>query len=122
MKTKIINIAKDISRLSGEEINDLTSLLFTDHNISATMYYFGTATGFSITSNPEYNVTMTRCGNRKLMVVKTIKELLDIGLRDAKHIADEVPIAIKENCSHTEAEELRIALEGAGARIVIQEV
>ena len=126
MKTKIINIASDISRLSREEIGELTSQLFTEHNISATMYHFGVSSSTSHlpyeTGSPEYNVVMTRCGDRKLMVVKTIKELLGIGLREAKHLADEVPIPIKENCSYSESEELRIALEAAGARIVIQEV
>ena len=126
MKTKIINIADDISRLSDSELSDLATVLMIKHDISATMYHFGVSNSTSHlpykTGSPEYNVVMTRCGDRKLQVVKTIKELLGMGLREAKHLADEVPITLKANCSYSESEELRIALEAAGARIVIQEV
>ncbi len=124
MKTKIINIANDISRLSDSELSELATVLMTEHDISATMYHFSVSSSTSHlpykTGNPEYNVVMTRCGDRKLVVVKTIKELLGIGLREAKHLADEVPIAIKENCGYSESEELRIALEAAGAIIEIK--
>lgn len=122
MKTKINNIAKDISRLNEAEISDLTSVLLTEHDISITMYRFGVSTGFSNSLNTEYKVTMTRTGMRKLLVVKTIKELLGLGLRDAKNIVDETPSTIKDCVTWSEAEELRIALEATGAKVEIKEV
>lgn len=119
MKTKIINLAKEISRLNDTEISDLSSVLLSEHDINATIYRFGTKSYDA--KNGEYDVIMLKTGMRKLMVVKTIKELLGLGLKEAKFIADSVPTPVKEFATWSEAEEIRIALEAAGARIEIKE-
>jgi len=118
METKII--AKEISRLSSSQLSDLTSILLMEHNISATMYRFG-----SVPSNAfdvKYSVFMSKTGMRKLMVVKTLKELLGIGLKEAKDIADCAPIVIKEDISWSEAEELRDALLACDAKVEVKEL
>jgi len=123
MKTYIKDIAKQISNLSQTEIDELARILTTTYGMSATVYHYpigivSTATGGS--DQMEFDIFMRKTGDRKLMVLKTIKELLGIGLKEAKDIVDSAPCVIKEFVTRQEAEEFRIALEDAGATIEIK--
>jgi len=117
---KTTDIANEIARLSPLELDDLTAALM-EHNISATLYYFGVVPIVRAVNN-EYDVVMTRSGSRKLLVVKTVKEVLGLGLRDAKHLVDDVPCTIKEFATRDEAEAISSALEAAGARITVNPI
>jgi len=122
MKTNVSLIAKDISRLDPAELRELETALM-EHNISATMYRFRTIpVGIGGREFGEYNVVMTRTGMRKLLVVKTIKEILGLGLKEAKELTDDIPSTIKEYGTWEEAETLRIALEATGARIEVKQI
>jgi len=123
MKTYIKDIAKQISNLSQTEIDELARILTTTYGMSATVYHYpigivSTATGGS--DQMEFDIFMRKTGDRKLMVLKTIKELLGIGLKEAKDIVDSAPCVIKEFVTRQEAEEFRIALEDAGATIEVK--
>lgn len=115
---EINKIAKEIARLNSIELDELSSALL-EYNISATMYRFG---GTPVEESREFDVFMSDAGNTKLMVVKTVKELLDLGLRDAKYIVDSAPCMIKEFTSYENALLLRNALVDAGATIELKPI
>lgn len=115
MEKNIKQIARTISKLSAPEIDMLTSALL-EHNISATIYHFG---GISTEVNTTATVFLRNAGNRKLMLLKTVKEYLGIGLREAKDIIDSAPCVVIEDTSIENAEALREALEECGATIEI---
>jgi large subunit ribosomal protein L7/L12 len=122
MKTNIKDIAKQISNLSQTEIDELGRILTTTYGMSATLYHYpigiiSTATGGS--DQIEFDVFMRKTGDRKLMVLKTIKEQLGIGLKEAKDIVDSAPCVIIENTSKNNAEIIKDALEDAGATVEI---
>lgn len=118
MKTNINNITKEIARLNPIELNELSSALL-EYNISATMYRFG---GTLAEESREFDVVITDAGKTKLMLVKTVKELLDLGLREAKDIVDSVPCIIKEFVGYEEALLLKTALVDAGATIELKSI
>lgn len=67
----------------------------------------------------EVTVTLKGDGGKKVNVIKAVKELLNIGLMDAKKIVDSIPAVIKENVKPAEAEEIKKALEEAGAEVSV---
>jgi len=119
MKTNVSILAKDISRLDPSELRELETALM-GHDIVATLYKFRTIPiGIGGREFKEYDVIMTRSGMRKLLVVKTIKEILGLGLKEAKELTDSVPSTLIESTTWEKAETLRISLEATGAKIEI---
>jgi len=130
MKTNTGTIAKDISRLNNAEIEELTGILLNKHNISATIYRFGAENndhpypvGYHIGSDSEANNFDVRLvdvpRNSRLRAVKLTKEMLNLGLKDAKYLVDTIPVSLKEFATWEEAEKLLKAFEEIGAEIEI---
>ena len=67
-----------------------------------------------------FDVVMTSAGQAKLGVVKAVKELTGLGLKEAKDLVDKAPVAVKEKVSKSEAEQIKAALEEAGAEVEIK--
>ena len=68
----------------------------------------------------EFDVVLTEPGQKKIQVIKTIKEATGVGLKDAKAMADDLPKAVKEKASKEEAEELKEKIEEAGGSAEIK--
>ena len=68
----------------------------------------------------EFTVMLTSAGAEKLKVVKEVKNLLGLGLKEAKDLVDAAPSVVKEGASKEEAESLKTALEGAGASVELK--
>ena len=68
----------------------------------------------------EFDVILTSAGQAKLQVIKAVKEALALGLKEAKDLVDGAPKAVKEKVSKAEAEQLKAALEEAGAEVEIK--
>ena len=68
----------------------------------------------------EFDVILNSAGSAKLAVVKEVKNLLGVGLKDAKALVDAAPGPLKEGVSKEEAESLKAALEGAGAEVELK--
>lgn len=117
MKKNINELAQKISKLSTSEINELSNVLMNKYSIHANIYQY--RIGIMSTSNDftTYNLFLRDTGNLKLMVLKTIKNHLGIGLKEAKNIIDSTPCVIIENTSIENAETLKNALEEVGALI-----
>lgn len=114
---EIREIAKKIATLSSVKLDELCSTLL-EYNISATMYSFGTPTDIP---DIKYGVFMSKTGDRKLLLIKTLKELFEIGLKEAKDIVDSCPCIIRE-LSYELAEGLKRELEACGATVEIKEL
>jgi len=107
----INKLAREIGSLDSNEINELSSALL-EHNISATMYRFG---GIQTDIKTSATVFLRKTGDRKLLLLKTIKEELGLGLREAKAVVDAAPCVVLENTSIERAESLKEALDECGA-------
>jgi len=116
MITDIKQIARTISKLSPSEIDDLSSILTHQYSIHADIYRYsvGIMSGDEPTT---VNVFLRKTGQRKLMVIKTLKDCLNIGLREAKDIADSAPCVVIENTTIENGEKIKNALDECEATI-----
>lgn len=78
------------------------------------------AGGAAAEEKSEFDVILASVGDAKMKVIKAVKDLTELGLKDAKAIVDEAPKAIKEGASKEEAEELKAKLEEVGATIELK--
>jgi len=119
----IKEIAKILVELSQKEIDELTSTILIEYGISAdiSLQPLGIVPTFEIPSNENdgFDVIMWDIGEKRISVMKTVKEFLNVGLRDAKDIIDSAPCSIKEFASLEEAKTLKYELEKVGAKIEI---
>ena len=67
-----------------------------------------------------FDVILTAAGDKKIQVIKEVRAITGLGLKEAKAVVDEAPKAVKEGCSKEEAEEMKGQLEGAGATVEIK--
>ena len=80
----------------------------------------GAAGGAAAEEKTEFNVMLTAVGDKKINVIKAVREATGLGLKEAKALVDGAPAAVKENAPKAEAEELKKKLEEAGAVIEIK--
>lgn len=76
--------------------------------------------GAAAVEQTEFTVELTAAGDKKLDVVKAVKEKLGLGLKEAKDLVDAAPKVLKENVAKAEAEEIQKALEGLGAKVTLK--
>lgn len=120
MKENVKELARKIARLNSKDINDLQTALM-ENNISATMYRFNPAESMWDTQD-HYEVHMVNAGRTKLRLVKTVKELMGLGLKEAKELVDGAPCVVKTCETLDEAELFEQELEDAGAHIKIKTI
>ena len=116
---EILELAKALSELTAEEQRLLSSVLQNNFGMTTEMFSqpVGTAPIVRPYNITEVDVILKRVGDRKLGVIKTIKEMFGLGLRDAKRVADEAPFTLAENETLERAEEIKKILEEVGATI-----
>jgi large subunit ribosomal protein L7/L12 len=119
MKDNVKDLAIKIARLNANDLRELEGALL-NNGISATLYRFSPTTSMWDNKSETYGVYLKRTGNRKLLLIKTIKELLGLGLKEAKDIVDSCPCVITE-LSYESAEGLKNELQNCGATIEIRE-
>jgi large subunit ribosomal protein L7/L12 len=120
--------AEQLVNLTVKEVNELADILKEDHGIepaAAAVAVAGSAAaaggGDAATEEKsEFDVVLTAAGGSKLAVVKLVKELTGLGLKEAKELVDNVPSNIKEAVSKDEAEGLKSSLEEAGAEVELK--
>jgi len=120
MKDNIKEIARRIARMSSSDLNDLSSVLM-QNGISATMYRFTPVSSVWDDKPDTCALYLRRSGDRKLLLVKTIKELFGWGLKEAKNVVDDYPCFMKRNIPRDEAERMLKILNETGAYVVIKE-
>ena len=118
--------AEQLVNLSVKEVNELANILKDEHGIepaAAAVAVSSPAAGGGETvseEQSEFDVILTAAGGSKLAVVKLVKELTGLGLKEAKGIVDSAPKAVKEGVTKDEAEALKTQLEEAGAEVELK--
>jgi large subunit ribosomal protein L7/L12 len=112
--------------LTVKEVNELANILKDEYGIepaAAAVAVAGPSAGGvsdDADEKTEFDVILKAAGGSKLAVVKLVKELTGLGLKEAKGLVDEAPSAIKEAVSKDEAEGLKTSLEEAGAEVELK--
>ncbi len=120
-------LAEELVNLTVKEVNELAGILKDEYGIepaAAAVAVAGPAAaageGEAAAEQTEFDVILKAAGQSKLAVVKLVKELTGLGLKEAKAVVDEAPKAIKEKVSKDEAEALKSQLEEAGAEVEVK--
>ena len=120
------DFAEQLVNLTVKEVNELAGILKEEYGIepaaaAAAVAAGGAAAGGeAVEEKSEFDVILTAPGGSKLAVVKLVKELTGLGLKDAKGLVDNVPSPIKEGVAKDEAEALKAQLEEAGAEVELK--
>jgi large subunit ribosomal protein L7/L12 len=80
----------------------------------------GAAAAAPVEEQTEFTVELTSSGDKKVQVIKVVRELTSLGLADAKKLVEEAPKAVKEGVSKAEAQEMKKKLEEAGAQVTLK--
>ncbi len=123
----IKDFAEKLVNLTVKEVNELANILKEEYGIepAAAAVAVAAAPGASggadqAEEKSEFDIILKAAGGSKLQVVKAVKELTGLGLKDAKEIVDSAPKAVKEGVSKEEAEGVKKALEDAGAEVELK--
>jgi len=119
------DFAEQLVNLTVKEVNELATILKDEYGIepaAAAVAVAGPAAGGDDAADEqtEFDVILKAAGGSKLAVVKLVKELTGLGLKEAKGIVDSAPAAVKEGVSKDEAEGLKKSLEEAGAEVELK--
>lgn len=118
--------AEQLVNLSVKEVNELAEILKTEYGIepaaAAPVMVAGAAggdagAGAAAEEKTEFNVILKNPGGQKLAIVKLVKDLTGLGLKEAKELVDGAPKPVKEGVSKDEAESIKAKLEEAGAEV-----
>lgn len=120
---KIQNILEEIKALSLLEANELKNAICEEFGVSAdapVMVAGGAAAPAAEATKDSWDVVLTNAGQTKMAVIKVVKEITGLGLKESKEIVDGCPKAVKEGVSETEADEIKKKLEEAGATVEVK--
>lgn len=125
---KFKDIVSQVEKMSVLELSELVKILEDKFGVCATgpMMVAGAGSTGAAGSPEEkeektsFNVVLSNAGSQKIQVIKALRELLNVGLKEAKEMTDNVPKTVKEGVSKEEAEEVKKKLEEAGATVEIK--
>ncbi|QSX05977.1 50S ribosomal protein L7/L12 [Sedimentibacter sp. zth1] len=116
---KIVNFVEEIKKLTVLELNELVKAIEEEFGVSAAapVAVMGGAGGAAPAAEEktEFDVVLTSVGASKIKVIKVVRELTGLGLKDAKEMVDGVPKTVKAGVSKEEAEKIKASLEAEGA-------
>ena len=117
-------IAEELVNLTVKEVNELATVLKDEYGIepAAAAVAAGPAAGGAAAAEEKssFDVVLAEVGATKLQVVKAVKEACGLGLKEAKDLVDGAPSTIKEGVAKDEAENLKKAIEEAGAKVELK--
>ena len=117
---EIIEVIKGLSVL---ELNDLVKACEEEFGVSAAagvVVAAGAAAGAAAEEKTEFDVQLTEAGANKVKVIKVVREITGLGLKEAKEVVDGAPKVVKEGASKEEAEEIQKKLEAEGAKVTLK--
>jgi len=119
------NFAEQLVNLTVKEVNELATILKDEYGIepaaaAVAVAAAGGGDAAAAEEKSEFDVVLVEAGASKLAVVKLVKELTGLGLKEAKDIVDSAPSPIKEGVSKDEAEGIQKSLEEAGAKVELK--
>ena len=118
-------LAEELVNLSVKDVQELAKVLKEEYGIepaAAAVAVAGPAVAAEAgpAEQTEFDVVLTSAGQAKPQVIKAVKEALGLGLKEAKDLVDGAPATVKEKVSKAEAEQLKAALEEAGAEVEVK--
>ncbi len=124
---KFQGLVSEIEKLSVLELSELVKVLEGKFGVSAAapmmmgaMPAAGGAAGAAAEEKSEFTVELTDGGANKIAVIKVVREITGVGLKEAKDLVDGAPKAVKENVAKAEAEEMKKKLEEAGGKVTLK--
>ncbi|MDY3051625.1 MAG: 50S ribosomal protein L7/L12 [Ndongobacter sp.] len=125
---KVTALVEEVKALTVLELSELVSALEEEFGVSAAAPVAAVAVGpvaeggvaAAEAEQTEFDVILTSAGAGKINVIKVVKEVTGLGLKEAKALVDEAPKAVKEKVSKDEAEALKAKLEEAGASVEVK--
>jgi large subunit ribosomal protein L7/L12 len=117
------DILNAVAELSVLELVELISAFEEKFNVSAAAVAVAAAPGAAaaaVEEQTEFNVVLTAFGDKKVGVIKAVREATGLGLKEAKDLVEGVPAAVKEGISKAEAEELKKKIEEAGGTVELK--
>ena len=118
--TKIIDAVKELSVLELKELIDTYCEEFGVSAVAAAAPAAGGAAAPAAEEKTEFDVVLAEVGANKMAVIKTVKEVTGLGLKEAKDLVDNAPKTLKEAASKADAEEMKKKLEEAGAKVELK--
>lgn len=119
-KEQIIEAVKSMTVL---ELNDLVKAIEEEFGVTAAAPVAiagGAAAGGAAEEQTEFDVILTSAGDQKIKVIKVVREITGLGLKEAKDLVDNAPKALKEGVAKEEAEEIKAKLEEVGAGVEVK--
>ena len=120
---KIANIMEEIKTLTILELKDLVKALEEESGVSAAPVAVAAGAGAAAPAaeeKTEFDVILKSAGAQKLGVIKVVREITGLGLKDAKDLVEAAPKAIKEGIAKEEAEKIKADLVAAGAEVEVK--
>ncbi|MDE7234064.1 MAG: 50S ribosomal protein L7/L12 [Ruminiclostridium sp.] len=121
---KVLKLVEDVKELTVLELNDLVKALEEEFGVSAAaMVAAGPAAGGAAAAaeeKSEFDVILASFGDSKMNVIKAVKDICGLGLKESKELVEAAPKAIKEGVAKAEAEEIKAKLEEAGATVELK--
>lgn len=113
-------IIEAVEKMTVLELNDLVKTIEEKWGVSATAVAVAGPAAAAAEEQSEFIVELTEAGAQKIAVIKVIKEVLGLGLKEAKDLVDAAPSVVKEGMKKEDAETLKAKLEAAGAKITLK--
>ncbi len=118
---KFADIVKKVEELSILDLNELVKLLEGKWGVSAAAVAASPAAGAAVVEEKDsFNVVLASAGESKIGVMKVVKEVLGLGLKEAKDLVDAAPSTLKEGMKKAEAEEFKKKIEEAGGKVELK--
>ncbi|MDE5753501.1 MAG: 50S ribosomal protein L7/L12 [Oscillospiraceae bacterium] len=111
---------EDIKALTVLELAELVEAIQDEFHVTAAIAAAPTGPAAAVEEKTEFDVVLTSFGDKKMGVIKAAKDILGLGLKEAKEVVESAPKTIKEGVSKAEAEELKAKFEEVGATIEIK--
>ena len=122
MALNIENIIAEIKEATILELNDLVKAIEEEFGVTAAapVAVAGAAGGEEAAAKDSFDIELTSGGDKKVAVIKVVREITGEGLKEAKALVDNAPSVLKEGVAAAEAEELKAKLEEAGATVTLK--
>lgn len=122
MALDVEQIIADLKESSILEINELVEAIEEEFDVEAAapVAAAGAGAGAAEEEQTEFDVELTEVGSAKIQVIKAVREITGLGLKDAKGLVDEAPSVIKEAVDQDEADEIKEAIEEAGGAVELK--
>lgn len=117
--------AEELVNLTVKEVNELAKILKDEYGIEPAAAAVAVAAPAAeaapaAAEKTSFDVILKNAGGQKLQIVKLVKDITGLGLKEAKELVDKAPGAVKEGCSKEEAENIKKQLEDSGAEVELK--